>query len=246
VGVRRVFKGRESGFFFLAITLVSPEKSNMPRAYKLDNEQYFMVTWVTTPDDFPFNDIITILERLGCNYRVGRELHKDGKPHFHAMLCFDEPYTDRDARRTFCVGGRFPNIRVRRAVPSRGWDYVGKHAGTKDGHYIIGEKGERPGGDDDGSERSGNDVWHEIILARTREEFFDSAARLAPRQLACSFSQLTAYADWKYKPVEKEYESPAGDMLVPSELSEWVDANVSGQTTGECIFLRNAPLWCRS
>lgn len=187
-----------------------------------------MLTYPTIPDDFDVVGLTATLERLGCNYRIGRELHQDGKPHVHVMCCFDEPYEDRDARRTFTVGTRVPNIRIRRVRPERGWDYVGKHAGTKEGHYIIGEKGERPGGDGDGSDRPSNDVWHEIILARTREEFFDSAARLAPRQLACSFSSLTAYADWKYRPVQVEYATPDGEFSVPFELRDWVDDNVRG------------------
>lgn len=200
----------------------------MPAKYKLDGEQFFMLTYPTTPADFDGSGIIAILERLGCNYRVGRELHQDGKPHFHAMCCFDEPYTDGDARRTFTVGTRIPNIRVRRTRPERGWDYVGKHAGTKEGHYIVGEKGTRPGGDEDSAERPSNDSWHEIILARTREEFFDLAARLAPRQLACSFTSLSAYADWKYRPVKEEYVGPDGVWSVPDELLDWVDENVRG------------------
>jgi len=182
----------------------------------------------TPPADFDGAGIVAILERLGCSYRVGRELHQEGKPHFHAMCCFDEPYSDGDARRTFTVGTRVPNIRVRRTRPERGWDYVGKHAGTKEGHYIVGEKGERPGGDGDSTERPANDVWHEIILARTREEFFDIASRLAPRQLACNFNSLVAYADWKYRPGPVPYATPDGEFDVPDILSDWVDDNVRG------------------
>lgn len=212
----------------------------MPAKYKLQDEQYFMLTYPTIPDGFDTDGLIAVLERLGCDYRIGRELHQDGKPHLHAMCCFDEPYTDNDARTTFKIGTRVPNIRVRRVKPERGWDYVGKHAGTKEGHYIVGEKGVRPGGDGDGSERPSNDAWHEIILARTREEFFDSAARLAPRQLACSFSSLTAYADWKYRPVSAPWSSPDGEFSVPFELKDWVDDNVRG-AVGKCSPLPGPP-----
>lgn len=207
----------------------------MVRRYKIDDEQFFMLTYPTTPDDFPINDLVGILDGLGCNYRIGRELHEDGKPHFHAMVVFDNPYSDRDGRTTFCVGGRSPNIGMRRTKPERGWDYVGKHAGTKDGHYIVAEKGNRPGGDGDSNERSSNDVWHEIILARTREEFFDLASRLAPRQLACSFTQLTSYADWKYRVVETPYASPEGEFEVPIELQQWVNGNLRRSGHGRYV-----------
>lgn len=233
-GVGAISRRGSVEFFFLAITLVQPEK--MVRRFKIDDEQFFMLTYPTTPDDFPIDDLVGILDGLGCNYRIGRELHEDGKPHFHAMVVFDNPYSDRDGRTTFRVGGRAPNIRMRRTKPERGWDYVGKHAGTKDGHYIVAEKGDRPGGDGDSNERSTNDVWHEIILARTRKEFFDLASRLAPRQLACSFSQLTAYADWKYRVVETPYASPEGEFEVPIELQQWVNANLRREHHGRYVL----------
>ncbi|QNI80849.1 RepA [Tecoma stans associated gemykolovirus] len=94
-----------------------------------------------------------------------------------------------------------------------------------------------------------NDVWHEVILARTREEFFDLAARLAPRQLACSFSSLTAYADWKYRPEPIPYETPDGEWSIPSELSDWMDTNVRG-VPGKLSYpsrrVRSAPLGLRA
>lgn len=196
--------------------------------YRIDNEQYFMLTYPTTPDVWSVDGLIRCLDRLGCDYRIGRELHQDGKPHFHAMLCFADPYSDNDARKTFTVDGRVPNIRVRRSRPDRGWDYVGKHAGTKEGHYIVAESGERPMGDSE--DRPSNDVWHEIILARTREEFFDKCQAMAPRQLACSFTQLSAYADWKYAPAPVPYESPPGEFVdIPEELTQWVSDNITNK-----------------
>jgi len=100
--------------------------------------------------------------------------------------------------------------------------------GKKEGIYIVGKRGERPGGDGDSAGRPANDVWHEIILARTREEFFDIASRLAPRQLACNFNSLVAYADWKYRPEPVPYATPDGEFDVPDVLSDWVDDNVRG------------------
>lgn len=204
----------------------------MPAKYKLNDEHFFMLTFSTTPVDWPVDDLVSLLERLGCNYRVGRELHQDGQPHFHAMVCFETPFTDGDARATFTVGGRAPNIKVKRANPGRGWDYPGKYAGTKDGHYIVAEKGTRPGGDQDVANRPASDVWHEIISARTKEEFFDVVSRLAPRNLACNFTSLHAYAEWKYRPAVEVYTSPEGTFDVPDVLRDWVDDNLRGGFTG--------------
>lgn len=199
------------------------------REYHIDNEQFFMLTYPTTPNGWPVDDLVSLLERLGCDYRIGHELHQDGKPHFHAMVVFDDPYDDRAARATFTIGGRAPSFRMRRANPAGGWDYVGKHAGTKDGHYIVAEKGTRPGGEDAGVSRSTNDVWHEIILARTETEFFELAARLAPKQLACSFTQLKGYAAWKYKTADEMYSNPIGEWSVPFELQDWARENIGMQ-----------------
>lgn len=203
----------------------------MPQAYKIKDEQYFMLTYPTTPDGWPVNDLIGVLDRLGCDYRIGRELHQDGKPHFHAMVIFNEPYNDESPRSTFKIGGRAPNIRMRRANPERGWDYVGKHAGTQDGHYIVAEKGTRPGGEGAGSTRSANDVWAEIILARTEEEFFSNTARLAPKQLACSYPSLRSYANWKYAKEAENYTGPDGEWSVPFDLQDWAAENI-GESIG--------------
>uniref|UniRef100_A0AAU6S5B5 Replication associated protein n=2 Tax=unclassified Gemykolovirus TaxID=2763233 RepID=A0AAU6S5B5_9VIRU len=217
----------------------------MPRKFKITEEQFFMLTYPKTPTGWTCDNLVTTLDGLGCDYRIGRELHQDGSPHYHAMLVFAEPYSDDDARITFTCDGRTPNIKMRRAKPQNGWDYVGKHAGTKEGHEIVAERGMRPGGEDDGTERPSNDVWHEIILARTREEFFDSAARLAPRQLACSFSQLTAYADWKYRVAEKLYETPVGNFEVPIELQRWANENLEGLVLFGATRLGKT-VWARS
>lgn len=210
----------------------------MPRQgsqYVINDEQYFMLTYPTTPDGWPVNDLVGVLDRLGCDYRIGRELHQDGKPHFHAMVCFNEPYNDKTARTTFKIGGRAPNIKMRRANPERGWDYVGKHAGTKDGHYIVAEKGGRPGGDAVVSERSSADIWAEIRLARTKEEFLELVGKLAPKQLICGWINVRAYAKDRYgePSLVEEYEgAPPGMWSVPFELQEYADNWLGGGHVG--------------
>lgn len=82
----------------------------------------------------------------------------------------------------------------------------------------------------DEEDRPSNDVWHEIILARTREEFFEKCQTMAPRQLACSFTQLCSYADWKYAKPKEVYEQPAGEFIdVPEELTDWVERNLKNK-----------------
>ncbi|WP_447406968.1 hypothetical protein, partial [Clostridium perfringens] len=54
-------------------------------------------------------------------------------------------------------------------------------ANQKDGHYIIGDQCERPGGDKEDSERSQSDIWSEIINATYQSEFFERLADLVHR-----------------------------------------------------------------
>jgi len=209
----------------------------MPRKFKLDAVEYALLTYPTVPVDFDPHGIIAAATNVGAVYRLGRELHADGKPHFHCYLQWAEPYTDDDAGATFTVAGRRPNIKRFSANPGRRWDYVGKFAGQKEGHYIVGDQCDRPGGDSEGSERSSLDIWSEIMSVGTKEEFFDKLAALAPRQLGCNFGSLKLYAEWKYdrEAAPAAYASPEGNWSVPWVLQEWADKWISGDWRGRYV-----------
>ena len=194
-------------------------------AFKLKDAQYALLTYPRFPDDrIDPHGIIEAVDRSGGVYRLGRELHEDGQPHYHCFIQWADPYNDPDAGRTFTVGGRRPNIKRFSANPGRRWDYVGKHAGKKEGHYILGDECARPGGDSD--QRSGDDKWCEIIASTSATEFWEKTAALAPKQLGCNFGSLKLYVEWKYKAVQEEYMSPMGTWTVPLELEEWAEQNI--------------------
>lgn len=71
-------------------------------------------------------------------------------------------------------------------TPEKGYDYA-----IKDGDVCAGglERPSRKGLPEASSK------WAEIILAETREEFFETVARLDPRSLCVSFTSLKCYAD---------------------------------------------------
>lgn len=207
----------------------------MVRKFKLDNVDYVLLTYSDCPDDFDPQLIINAVVGTGAVYRLGRELHQNGKPHFHCFVQWSEPFSHPDAGALFYVGGRRANIKRFSANPGRRWDYVGKYAGHKEGHYIIGDQCDRPGGDKDDSERTQADIWGEIICAPTEEEFFEKLAALAPKQLGCNFGSLKLYAEWKYRPVIGEYEPPLGDYVPTASLQEWADKWVNQPYVGRCV-----------
>uniref|UniRef100_A0AAU6S5B6 Replication associated protein n=1 Tax=Eptesicus serotinus feces associated gemykolovirus 2 TaxID=3139977 RepID=A0AAU6S5B6_9VIRU len=220
-----------------ATVLVSPPKFiTMVRKFKLDNVDYVLLTYSDCPDDFDPQLIINAVVGTGGVYRLGRELHQNGKPHFHCFVQWPEPFSHPDAGALFYVGGRRANIKRFSANPGRRWDYVGKYAGHKEGHYLIGDQCDRPGGDKDDSERTQSDIWSEIINATSEEEFFEKLAALAPKQLGCNFGSLKLYADWKYRPQLQPYDSPAGGFTVPEALADWerdqLDSHLTGRLCG--------------
>lgn len=205
----------------------------MVRKFKLDNVNYVLLTYSDCPNDFDPQLIVNAVVGTGAVYRLGRELHQNGKPHYHCFVQWDDGYSCPDAAAIFNVGGRKANIKRFAANPGRRWDYCGKYANQKEGHYIIGDQCERPGGDKDDSERTQSDIWSEIINATSQSEFFEKLAALAPKQLGCSFSSLKLYADWKYRPEQEVYESPQGRFEVPDVLSDWVEENLRSEVTGK-------------
>uniref|UniRef100_A0AAU6S580 Replication associated protein n=1 Tax=Barbastella barbastellus feces associated gemykolovirus 2 TaxID=3139971 RepID=A0AAU6S580_9VIRU len=212
----------------------------MVRRFKLDGVQYCLLTYSDCPDNFDPQCIVDAVTGTGAVYRLGRELHQNGKPHYHCFVQWAEPFSHEDAGQLFFVGGRRANIKRFSANPGRRWDYVGKHAGQKEGHYLIGDQCERPGGDRDDSERTESDKWSEIINATSQDEFFEKLASLAPKQLGCNFGSLKLYAEWKYRPVAKPYEGPEGVFTPLQAMTDWVTANMNGYTRlGKTVWARS-------
>ncbi|AXL65863.1 replication-associated protein [Tubeweb spider associated circular virus 1] len=224
----------------------------MTRRYKLDNVEYILLTYSDCPVEFDPQGIIVAVVRSGGVYRLGRELHQNGMPHYHCFVWWVGGFSHPDAGQLFMVSGRRCNIKKFTANPGRRWDYVGKYAGHKDGHYLIGDQCERPGGDKDDSERTQTDIWSEIINATNEGEFFEKLAALAPKQLGCNFGSLKLYADWKYRPEVADYESPPGIFEPVYDLTNWSEANlgrVEGRPRGLVLFgatRLGKTVWARS
>ncbi|ATG71331.1 replication associated protein [Gopherus associated genomovirus 1] len=183
--------------------------------------RYGLLTYPQCGDLDPWA-IVEMLGRLGAECIVGRESHQDGGVHLHAFFMFESKFESRNVR-IFDVDGMHPNVVRGYSTPEKGYAYA-----VKDGDVVAGGLGMESIRRPVSESRS---VWDEIVLAGSREEFFEACARLAPRALCCSFTSLNCYADWKYRPEPVPYEHPGNVSLSTAnfpELAAWVSHNLEG------------------
>nr|QJB18546.1 MAG: replication-associated protein [Genomoviridae sp.] len=186
--------------------------------------RYALLTYAQCGDLDPFA-VVNHLAGLGAECIIGREDHADGGIHLHAFVDFGVKYRSRNSR-AFDVEGHHPNVSPSRGTPEEGFDYA-----IKDGDVVAGGL-ERPIG---GRVDAAGGVWPEIINAKSESEFWSLCESLAPRSLVTSFTQLRAYAAWKFPPIRIPYETPEGvniDTSWVAELDGWVRENLGRGTSG--------------
>jgi len=193
------------------------------------HSRYGLFTYSQSGDLDPW-EVSNHFTQLGAECIIGQEQHADGGVHLHAFV-------DWGKRRRFrnChfadVHSVHPNIVPSRGTPGLGWDYA-----TKDGDIVAGGL-ERPGGSDDNILRK-DKIWHQIMDANSRDEFFELVRDLAPADLAKCFPSLCKYADWRYAPSPLLYDGPGRDdasfdISQHPELIGWVegfDSRRNGQS----------------
>lgn len=140
---------------------------------------------------------------LGAECIVAEEEHVDGGTHLHVFADWGRRKRFRRAN-TFDVDNFHPNIVASRGTPAAGWDYT-----TKDGNVVAGGLA-RPSESCDGILRK-DAIWHTIMDACTREQFFELVRELAPADLAKCYPSLCKYADFRYAPAELVYNGPTRD-----------------------------------
>jgi len=191
--------------------------------------RYALLTYPQCGHLDPFA-VVNHLAGLNAECIIGRENHADGGIHLHAFVDFGVKYRTRNAR-AFDVEGCHPNVSPSRGTPEDGYDYA-----IKDGDIVAGGL-ERPTGSR--VDATGG-VWPEIINAKDESEFWRLCESLAPRSLVTSFTQLRAYAAWKFPPIRVPYETPEGVIIDTSwvvELDSWVRENLGrGETGGKLSY----------
>ena len=188
--------------------------------------KYALLTYAQCGELDPFS-IVEHLGSLGAECIIGRENHAAGGLHLHAFVGWERKYSTRNCR-AFDVAGHHPNIVASYGTPAAGWDYA-----CKEGDIVAGGL-ERPSGGNDRVSGSGS-VWAQIVLAETREEFFELCKDLDPRALCVNYTSLKAYADWRYRLDRAPYTHPRGLVLhtdgVPA-LARWAHDNLVNRSGG--------------
>lgn len=193
--------------------------------------KYGLLTYAQSGGLSP-DHVVEHLGRLGAECIIGREAHADGGTHLHAFFMFERKFSSRNVR-VFDVDGCHPNVVRGYGTPELGYDYA-----TKDGDVVAGGL-LREDCIAIGSVRGSKHKWHDVIMASTRDEFFELCAELEPRALCCSFNSLKAYADWRYRPSPDPYEHPVGLEFDPErtrDLSQWFSQNVGGGGNQGMLF----------
>lgn len=189
----------------------------------LTNGRYFLVTYAQCGDLDPFH-VVDKFSSLGAECIIGRERHADAGLHLHCFVDFNRKFRSRKAD-IFDVDGRHPNIEPSRGTPEKGYDYA-----IKDGEVVAGGL-ERPVPSSRDGAGSVFEKWTVITQAEDRETFWRLVHELDPKSAACSFSQLSKYADFKYADVPAEYEHPRGIEFVSGDVDgrdEWVQESGLG------------------
>uniref|UniRef100_A0A8E7L4C4 Replication-associated protein n=1 Tax=Turdus hortulorum Genomoviridae sp. TaxID=2814995 RepID=A0A8E7L4C4_9VIRU len=160
---------------------------------------------------------------------IGKELHADGGIHLHCFVQWESEFSTTD-KRQFDVDGCHPNFRKMYRTPKKGYAYAIKDGeivgGSLEAVDVIDNDAQLSSGDSDSRRKS---PWPEIILASTRDEFFESCARLDPRSLCVGFMGLSKYADWRYRVDRSPYCTPRGISVEASTvpaLCDWVRENL--------------------
>jgi len=204
----------------------------MPRKFEFSGK-HVLLTFAQCGDLDP-TKVVRHIEESGGECIIGREPHADGGFHLHCFVQWEHELHTTDPRR-FDVDGRHPNLQRMYRTPEKGYDYAIK------GGDVVGGSLERPSRAVAGKAES---PWPEIILAETRDEFFDLCARLDPRSLCTGFVGISKYADWKYRTERGPYSTPRGVSIVADSvpaLSDWVRENVGGDRTSKWTFGRSIP-----
>lgn len=190
------------------------------------NSRYVLLTYAQCGELDGFR-VMEAISLHGGECIVARENHEDGGIHLHVFCDFGRKFRSRKVD-VFDVDGVHPNISTSRGTPEMGYDYA-----IKDGNVICGGLG-RPAGKSGTRNGKTHDLWTEITCAKSVGEFWELVHALDPKAAACSFGQLSKYADWKFAPHPPNYESPHGIEFVDGELDgrdDWLSQ--SGVGSGE-------------
>lgn len=192
--------------------------------------RYVLLTYAQCGELDPFR-VMDAVGDLGGECIIGKEHHADGGLHLHVFCDFGRKLRSRKVD-VFDVDGIHPNISCSYGTPEKGYDYA-----IKDGDVVCGGLG-RPI-----SERRGSGggkthhIWSQITSAGCAEDFWSLVFELDPKAGATSYTQLSKFCEWRFKPDPPLYVTPGGCEFIGGDLDGrdcWVSQ--SGVGSGEPLI----------
>nr|WAE42581.1 MAG: replication associated protein [Cressdnaviricota sp.] len=178
-------------------------------AYELNAKSVFLTysqvapTWTTQGVlDFVVSKCAT-----GTYICAAKEAHANGGSHFHVFIRGLSAIRSKNPR-FFDKDGYHPNVQG-----AREWKNVLEYV-KKDGQWL--ESGQLP--------QEKKDSWKALESAATKEEFFNMAKTLAPRDYILQHERLEYFANKKFK-IDNKYVGRYTSFTIDTTLSDWFVGN---------------------
>lgn len=177
------------------------------------NSKRLLLTFAKSGEQWSHHALVDDLEKLGAKFRLGRELHKDGTPHYHCYVDFGRNYQfegchrfcygpngDQTART--CSGTGHCNILVVYKTPHFVWDYPGKDGAES---ILIDTTDGRPHVSTSKADRVAEGLY--CFDASSRSQFFARIKEVDPWAFIKSHSQVVGCGDFLFpeKPITSEW-----------------------------------------
>jgi len=192
------------------------------------NGRYLYVTWSKSTIESKEEFETKLLPLLPAKTQVfgGRELHKDGTPHYHAVFKFENKVHWTDAHKHLTIQGDTTAIHIAKPRPRQRVDEFLETTQaycSKDGDTF----GERMSLEGAASERKKR-AWQEAVDEPDAESAWRMIRQLEPRACFVSFPAIEAAmnATKKRRVVVEDRPRPKGRFRVPKIMDLWMQRYV--------------------
>lgn len=191
------------------------------------NGKHIYVTWsksrIDSKEEF-HQKLLTILP-AGVRLFGGRELHKDGTPHYHVVFSFLHKVNWPDAAKKFSIEGDTNAIRFEKPKPRQRLSAFLENTMTycaKDGD-TFGERLSLEGAVAEQKKRK----WQDIVDEPDERKAWQMVRELEPRAWMLNHPALDrAMATKRQSTARPRRDRPVGEFRVPKLLELWMDKYV--------------------
>lgn len=214
------------------------DKDGKPTGSFRCNSRRLLLTIAKAGDSWSYQPFVDYLQELGAKLRLGRELHKDGTPHYHCYVDFERNYQFEgshhfcfgpfgNSKRRTCSGTGHINISVIWKTPHHVWNYL-----HKDGPECIlidtTDGCPTPSAAKDNRRAEGKYCFD----ASTRDEFLARVQEVDPWTFIKSFSNVVATGQHLYPDAPPAKFEPIEGLIFRWKsfptTTEWILASLPG------------------